>query len=238
MKKKELKFLGIFLVGLVAISIRVLYSQNEEKSKKIPIEDINATLVNIQGHKEWNESQKDLESKYKEFLELKETIKQPSVTGANISIQEPFRQIPIEYLPIYIEIQHTDPKSEQDTLFVKFIEIYYGQLFYFDINRELKPIGTEIEELTQIKTELEITKDPETRSKLLIRKNELDKIIQESTLIFTAKIPPNSFKEIIPGDILEFPITIYLEHNDKKIIMESKTMAFVGYSLTVESEGD
>lgn len=190
MSKKILCSGVVLIVLLSGVVLKMATSQYEDYKRIDSFLDV--TITNIQGDEKWNMSQKDIESKYKEFVGIKKSITLESFPEIHIAFQGPFiiRQIPKDYMPIYIEIHNTSPEP----LFVNAIKIYYTQHLQIDIGKELR----------------------------------------NDTLHFVGRLPSELFYDIKAGDILEFPITVYLEYNNEEIIANVKTAAFFGHSLTVE----
>lgn len=60
--------------------------------------------------------------------------------------------------------------------------------------------------------------------------------IKEGTIKFAAEIPGELLGDIKPGDILEFPVTVYIEHNSEEVVMKGKTLVFVGYPEEIAGE--
>lgn len=113
------------LISLILVPRLVALATQSEPSSKIGSFS-SVTMLDIQGDEQWNESQRNLELKYEEFVKRKSSITQQSIQGVNVLIQEPFiiREIPEDYLSIYIEIQNTNRESE-NSIRVNAVEICY-----------------------------------------------------------------------------------------------------------------
>jgi len=243
MNKKLLAliFAITILVGGTAIAVSVSYSgtRGPDIDKKVDT-ILDVTVTDIRGDEDWNRAQRELEPRYKEFLARASSIQQTTkAPGLNMSICEPFiiRDKPPEYLPLSVEITHTDYKTPtEDALHVKDISVYYKEQLRFDVNKELEPVGKELEELRGIEKELRRTQDPEEFRELVRTREELKKKIEEGTTVCIMRIPAELLSDIKPGDILTFPVTIRIEHNGKEMMLETGTMAFVGHPLKICEE--
>jgi hypothetical protein len=195
-------------------------------------------LIAVWADEEWNRLCKELEPKWKEFQTLTSSIPLTvENSGALLRVEEPFviRNTEVKFLPLDVEIRHVDQGPENDILLVKEIEVHhYGGCLKFEIGKELKPIGGELEELQSVEKAMKEVKDPEELRNLWQKKVELGARVKEGVLKFVPGIPAEHLRGVKPGDILLFPIIARLEHNGEEVVLQSTIAIYVSLPLDVQ----
>jgi len=120
--------------------------------------NIHVKQLSEQVDEEWTRACRELEPRYQEFLALPPLSELQEAPGVFMIVEKPFviRNTKIESLPLQLTIKHVDnSEGHNDILFVKKVTVNYcEEQWEFSVDRELEPVGREIEELERVKATL------------------------------------------------------------------------------------